>query len=82
MGAMRAIGETGRLPGQDIGVIGSDDNPFGRYMVVPLTTFTSPRIDAGRRIAELLLGAINRQPATELQEIWRPELVLRGSEGP
>jgi len=82
MGAMRAISEIGRLPGQEVGVIGSDDNPFGRHMVVPLTTFTSPRIEAGKRIAELLLGAIDRQPATKLQELWRPELVLRGSDGP
>lgn len=82
MGAMRAIAEAGKKPGHDIGVIGSDDNPFGQHMVVPLTTFTSPRVAAGRRLAELLLGAISRRPATELQELWTPELVVRASDGP
>jgi LacI family transcriptional regulator len=82
MGAMRAIGEAGKRPGRDIGVIGSDDNPFGQHMAVPLTTFTSPRVAAGRRLAELLLQAIKRQPAGELQELWKPELVVRASDGP
>jgi LacI family transcriptional regulator len=82
MGAMRAISEAGQRPGHDVGVIGSDDNPFGEHMAVPLTTFTSPRVAAGRRLAELLLMAIKRQPASELQELWKPELVLRASDGP
>jgi len=82
MGAMRAISEAGLQPGRDVGVIGSDDNPYGRYLPVPLTTFTSPLVEAGRRLAELLLMAIDGKPATLLQELWIPEIVIRSSDGP
>lgn len=81
MGAMRTLHESGRAPGQDVGIIGSDDNPFGPYMAPPLTTFTAPRVAAGRRLAELLMKAIDGAPAEDLQEIWKPELVIRASDG-
>lgn len=81
MGAMRAIGEAGLQPGTDVGVIGSDDNPFGKYLPVPLTTFHSPVVDVGRRLVDLLLLAIDGKPASELQELWTPELVIRASDG-
>lgn len=82
MGAMRAISAAGLRPGLDVGVIGSDDNPYGRYLPVPLTTFTAPRVEAGRRMTELLLLAVDGKPAAELQEIWAPEIVVRASDGP
>ena len=81
MGAMRALQESGRTPGREVGIIGSDDNPFGPFMSPPLTTFTAPRVAAGRRLAELLLGAMEGVPASDLQEIWKPELVIRASDG-
>lgn len=81
MGAMRTLHESGRVPGQDVGIIGSDDNPFGPFMSPPLTTFTAPRVAAGRRLAELLISAMDGVPAEELQEIWKPELVIRASDG-
>lgn len=31
---------------------------------------------------ELLLGRLEGQPVAELQEVWVPELVLRGTDGP
>lgn len=82
MGAMRAISEAGLQPGSDVGVIGSDDNPYGKYLPVPLTTFHSPVVEVGRRLSDLLLLAIDGKPASELQELWIPELVIRASDGP
>lgn len=82
MGAMRALNEHGRIPGRDVGVIGSDDNPFGPYMSPPLTTFTAPRVAAGRRMTELLIEAMNGAAPKDLQEIWKPTLVIRASDGP
>src|SRR5262249_37754604 len=32
IGVMRGIAEAGRVPGHDVGVIGGDDHPVGRYM--------------------------------------------------
>lgn len=81
MGAMRTLHESGRTPGRDVGIIGSDDNPFGPFMSPPLTTFTAPRVAAGRRLAELLVNAMDGVPAEELQEVWKPELVIRASDG-
>jgi LacI family transcriptional regulator len=81
MGAMRTLHESGRVPGRDVGIIGSDDNPFGPFMSPPLTTFTAPRVAAGRRLAELLMSAMEGAPVEELQEVWKPELVIRASDG-
>ena len=82
MGAMRALHEHGRLPGRDVGIIASDDNPFGPYMSPPLTTFTAPRVEAGRRMTELLIEAMNGTAPENLQEVWKPTLVIRASDGP
>lgn len=82
IGALSAIYEHGKVPGRDIAVIGSDDNPFGRLTSPPLTTFTAPRVPAGNRLAELLLASIGGTPAVELQEVWKPELLIRASDGP
>lgn len=82
MGAMRALQEHGRMPGRDVGIIGSDDNPLGPYMSPPLTTFTAPRVSVGRRMTELLLEAMDDAPPEGLQELWKPTLVIRASDGP
>jgi LacI family transcriptional regulator len=81
MGALRALHEHGRVPGRDVGIIGSDDNPFGPYMSPPLTTFTAPRVAAGRRMTEILLETMNGVAVEKLQEIWKPTLVIRASDG-
>ena len=81
IGAMRALQEHSRAPGRDVGIIGRDDNPFGSYMSPPLTTFTAPRVAAGRRMTEMLLEAMSGVAADKLQEIWKPTLVIRASDG-
>ncbi|WP_454689800.1 LacI family DNA-binding transcriptional regulator [Achromobacter aloeverae] len=80
-GAMQAIVETGLRPGTDVAIIGCDNHPLGPYLNPPLTTFSAPTLEAGRRMVELLLARLNGQPAEELQEIWSPELILRSSHG-
>jgi LacI family transcriptional regulator len=82
MGAMRALHEHGRMPGRDVGIIGSDDNPLGPYMSPPLTTFTAPRVSAGRRMTELLIEAMDGASPESLQELWKPTLLIRASDGP
>lgn len=80
-GAMRAIVETGRRPGVDVGVIGCDDHPLGPYLTPPLTTFSASAKAAGARMVELLLSHMNGTPAAALQEVWSPEVILRASHG-
>ncbi|MFC0397903.1 LacI family DNA-binding transcriptional regulator [Paraburkholderia rhizosphaerae] len=82
MGVMRGITETGRTPGRDIGVIGSDDDPIGRYIQPSLTTFSADTRRAGKRMAEMLLERLAGTPPQQLQEIWEPELIVRASDGP
>src|SRR5690606_1498778 len=82
IGAIRAVYECGKIPGADIGIIGCDDNPFGRYTSPPLTTFAAPREAIGRRLAEMLLAAMSGTPQSDLQEVWKPTLEIRGSDGP
>lgn len=49
---------------------------------IPLSTLRQPFREEGRRLVELLLGRLEGQPVAELQEVWVPELVLRGTDGP
>lgn len=81
VGALRGIAETGRMPGRDVGVIGGDNNPIGRYIQPALTTFSAETHRAGRRMAEMLMERLAGRPARELQEIWAPELIIRASDG-
>jgi len=78
-GAMQAVVETGQRAGTDVAIIGCDNHPLGAYLNPPLTTFSAPTFDAGRRMVELLLARLNGKPAEELQEVWSPELILRSS---
>jgi LacI family transcriptional regulator len=80
-GAMQAIAEAGLRPGTDIAIIGCDNHPLGPYLNPPLTTFSAPTLEAGRRMVELLLALLNGRPAETLQEVWSPELILRSSHG-
>jgi len=80
-GAMQAISETGKRPGSDVAVIGCDDHPLGPYLRPPLTTFSAPALEAGRRMAELLFAHLDGAPAETLQEVWAPEIILRASDG-
>ncbi|PTR35118.1 LacI family transcriptional regulator [Luteibacter sp. OK325] len=82
MGAMRAIAETGRTPGLDVGVIGADNHPFGSYVQPALTTFSADTQHAGKRMAEMLLERLSGKSSRELQEVWLPQLIVRASDGP
>ncbi len=82
VGAMRAIAETGRVAGQDIGVIGGDDHPVGRLITPALTTFSAETHHVGRRMVEMLLARLDGADPRTLQEVWTPELILRSSDGP
>lgn len=81
LGVMRGITETGKAPGRDIGVIGGDNHPIGRYVQPALTTFSAQTHLAGKRMAEMLLQRFAGTPAAQLQEVWEPELIIRASDG-
>jgi LacI family transcriptional regulator len=82
LGVLRGIAETGRVPGRDVGVIGGDNHPIGRYVQPALTTFSAETHRAGKRMAEMLLERLAGKSPQELQEVWAPELIVRSSDGP
>lgn len=81
-GALHALKKRGLRPGQEVSLIGYDDLPFSQYTDPPLSTLRQPFREEGRRLVELLLARLEGKPVEDLQEVWVPELVLRGTDGP
>jgi len=82
LGAMKAIHETGRMPGRDISIIGYDGLRFGPYSHPALTTMKQPLQAAGRKIGEMLLALIDGDHHTSHQELWQAELICRETDNP
>ncbi len=82
LGVIRMITQRGLRPGVDVGVIGGDNHPLGALIDPPLTSFTAPTREAGKRMVEMLMATLAGTPAEQLQEVWVPELVIRSSDGP
>jgi len=82
IGALRALDRRGLVAGRDIAVIGHDDLPAAQYTRPPLTTLRQPRAAVGGRLAEMLVALLGGADPSALREIWQPELIVRGSDGP
>ncbi len=67
----------------EISIVGYDDIEFAAAAAVPLSSVSQPRVDLGRRAAELLFGEIESsesgEPHQHLQERFTPTLVVRAS---
>lgn len=81
-GVLHAAQSLGLRVGTDLSVIGYDDIPAARYSNPPLTSIASSTRQAGRRLAQLHAALLAGTPAPQLQELWTPQLILRGSHGP
>jgi LacI family transcriptional regulator len=81
MGAYRAAQDTGLRIGQHLSIIGYDGIPTGEYADPGLTTFSVDSQTAGERLATLLIRQIRGDNPTDLQELARATLVVRGSDG-
>ncbi|MCR5303657.1 MAG: substrate-binding domain-containing protein [Lachnospiraceae bacterium] len=62
----------------DISLVGVDDAPINRDLPVPLTTFSHPKEELGRRVAETLLDMIENKTTPE-DFYYPPEPVIRES---
>ncbi len=82
LGVLRALRERGLRGGREVSVIGYDDIPQAQFSDPPLSTVHQPFRDTGKRLVEMLLARLGGAPVSALQEVWVPELVLRGSDGP
>lgn len=77
LGAMRALHEAGRIPGQDVAVIGFDDIPMAAQTHPPLTTLRQPMDQIGQALIRTWLAAVRGEtpPPTLIQ----PVLIRRES---
>jgi LacI family transcriptional regulator len=73
-----------RVP-DDVAIIGYDDIGFAASAAVPLSSIHQPRVDLGRRAAELLFEEIEAddqdRPHEHQSERFTPSLVVRRSTG-
>jgi LacI family transcriptional regulator len=67
----------------EISIVGYDDIEFAAAAAVPLSSVSQPRVELGRRAAELLLSEIQAldsgEPHQHIQERFTPALVVRSS---
>jgi len=79
LGALRALGDAGLDVPRDMSIVGFDDSVGSDNSIPPLTTIRQNRHALGQVAVELLLAAIEGQPAQHLR--IPAELVLRASTG-
>ena len=81
-GAMDAIKDAGlRIP-DDISVVGIDDVRDSAFSTPPLTTFSVPKYDLGRRSVYILHDLINGKAIPPSKTVLLGKLVERESAGP
>lgn len=79
-GAIKAIREAGlRIP-EDISIIGCDNVFFSETSDPPLSTISIPKREMGKRVVDLLFGAI--ETGKHATSIVNAELLIRASTGP
>jgi DNA-binding LacI/PurR family transcriptional regulator len=78
-GALRALRDAGLRVPQDVAVIGFEDAPVARQCEPPLTTVHQPVEEMGRRMAELLVCRIRREPVANSHVLLDTHLVRRAS---
>jgi DNA-binding LacI/PurR family transcriptional regulator len=64
---------------QDVALVGFEDAPVARQTEPPLTTVHQPVEEMGRRMAELLIARIGRQPDVDSHVLLDTHLVRRAS---
>jgi LacI family transcriptional regulator len=80
MGALAACHRLGLRVPRDISVVGYDGIPYGAATVPPLTTMLQDSFGmAGAAIRALLECARNGSPPSGEVQLWKPELLKRGT---
>ncbi len=80
LGVLAALTELGISVPDTISVIGDDDIEFARRSPIPLTTIHTPKVELGRKAAELLIADIESPKQRSPQKfLLQTELILRKS---
>jgi len=78
-GALRALREAGRRVPRDVAVVGFENAPVATQTEPALTTVHQPVEEMGRRMAELLIALISREPVPDSHVLLDTHLVRRAS---
>jgi len=82
IGAMRAAHERSLRVPEDLSIVGFDDIPLAQFTCPALTSVQQPKLEMGRKGAELLLGLIDEKPiAKSALTPLKVQLVVRESAG-
>src|SRR6266536_579665 len=82
LGAIRAARTRGLSVPGDVSVVGYDDSPLIAFTDPPLTTLRQPVREMSVAAVRALVDEIHGDPAPHSEDMFRPELVVRGSTGP
>lgn len=77
LGVLAGLAGLALTAGRDVDVIAYDDINVSAYFTPPLTTFYLPIERLGRKLGEFFLRRIAGEEPAVLQEIYRPDLVVR-----
>ncbi|MBO3086013.1 LacI family DNA-binding transcriptional regulator [Cellulomonas fengjieae] len=80
-GAVRAARSAGLRVPQDVSVVGYDDSPLVAFTDPPLTTVRQPVEALCRAAVDVLLAQMRGEKASREEQLFAPELVVRGSTG-
>lgn len=81
-GAMNYARENGLSLPKDLSVVGFDDVIFARYIHPKLTTILNPVNEMGKMAAKLVLNKIYQIKEPNIQQIFKPSLIVRESTKP
>jgi LacI family transcriptional regulator len=81
LGAYRAAESLGLFIGRDISIIGYDGIPEGAYATPPLTSFAADSLQAGTRLADIILQVIRGANTNNFCELVDARLIERQSDG-
>jgi LacI family transcriptional regulator len=79
VGVLAALGERGRCPGRDVGVIAFDDVPWAELVDPPLSVVAQPAYEIGTVAAQLLLARIGDNARAATTTTLAARLIERGS---
>ena len=81
LGVVRAARLDGLAVPEDVSVVGSDDSMLIQFTDPPLTTVRQPAEALAAAVVQSLMEQIDGAPAAPEEQLFAPELVVRGSTG-
>lgn len=75
----RAVSESGRQIGRDVGILGIDNLKMGEYLFPPLNSIAQPKREMAQAALDLLIDQMQSEHPAYRKWLLSPTLVTRGS---